>query len=131
MRRTLRRSPYHVENRVELSSAPDGGTLVQIHDCRSLRPIGLVFVTSAAVIAGCSSAAPATPDESVAANPTPSESERAEPSPTEEPEDGGEPGVEGPGEVEAGAEFDVSWTGPDDQGDYIAIVPAGATEWTN
>lgn len=104
---------------------------MQIHDWRRLRAIGLVLVTCAALIAGCSSAAPATPDESVAASPTPSESESPEPTPTEDAGGGGEPGVEGPGEVEAGAEFEVSWTGPDDRGDYIAIVHEGATEWTN
>ncbi len=103
---------------------------MHIHDWRRLPAIGLVLVTCAAVIAGCSSAAQATPDESVAATPTASESPSEEQTPSEEPGTGGEPGVEGPAEVEAGIQFEVSWTGPDDRGDYIAIVPEGATEWT-
>ncbi len=36
-----------------------------------------------------------------------------------------------PDEVEAGAQFDVEWTGPNAQGDYVAVVPQGAEEWTN
>jgi Ca-activated chloride channel family protein len=36
-----------------------------------------------------------------------------------------------PREVEAGVVFEVEWTGPDQQGDYITIVAAGATAWTN
>lgn len=98
-----------------------------IHDWRRPRAIGLVLVTFMLIGAGCSSAA--TPEASIAATPTASAS--VEPSASEDAGPGGEPGVEGPAEVEAGAEFEVSWTGPDDQGDYIAIVPEGATEWTN
>jgi len=30
--------------------------------------------------------------------------------------------------VDAGAAFEVSWTGPDNPGDYLTIVPAGAAE---
>jgi Ca-activated chloride channel family protein len=43
----------------------------------------------------------------------------------------GEPSLDAPDEVEAGADFEVSWTGPDGQGDYITVVAEGATEWTN
>ena len=39
--------------------------------------------------------------------------------------------MDGPDSVEAGADFEVAWTGPDNAGDYIAIVPVNATEWTN
>ena len=34
--------------------------------------------------------------------------------------------VAGPEEVAAGSQFKVSWTGPSNQGDYVAIVPKGA-----
>lgn len=34
-------------------------------------------------------------------------------------------------EVQAGKQFDVTWTGPNAQGDYITIVLASATKWTN
>jgi Ca-activated chloride channel family protein len=43
----------------------------------------------------------------------------------------GEVSLEAPDEVEAGAEFEVSWTGPDGEGDYITVVAEGATDWTN
>lgn len=33
--------------------------------------------------------------------------------------------------VEAGKQFDVTWTGPNGDRDYITIVAPGATEWTN
>lgn len=34
-------------------------------------------------------------------------------------------------EVEAGAQFDVTWTGPNADGDYVTLVKAGTTKWTN
>ena len=36
--------------------------------------------------------------------------------------------LETPAEVAAGAGFAVSWTGPDDEGDYVTIVEAGAQQ---
>jgi len=42
----------------------------------------------------------------------------------------GEVTLDFPGDVQAGTEFDVTWTGPDNQGDYITIVPVGAEEGT-
>jgi Ca-activated chloride channel homolog len=35
-----------------------------------------------------------------------------------------------PAEAGAGTEFTVVWTGPDNEGDYVAIAPAGADEGT-
>jgi Ca-activated chloride channel family protein len=34
--------------------------------------------------------------------------------------------LEAPDEVEAGTEFEASWTGPNGPGDYVTIVPTGA-----
>lgn len=34
--------------------------------------------------------------------------------------------LDAPGEVAAGASFEVGWSGPGNRGDYITIVPAGA-----
>jgi Ca-activated chloride channel homolog len=39
--------------------------------------------------------------------------------------------VSAPDSVAGGTDFDVSWTGPDGPGDYISILPDGATAWTN
>lgn len=36
--------------------------------------------------------------------------------------------LEPPAEIGAGTSFSVGWTGPDNEGDYITIVPAGADE---
>ncbi len=38
--------------------------------------------------------------------------------------------LDAPAEVPAGASFEVAWTGPDNQNDYITIVEAGAKEGT-
>ena len=39
--------------------------------------------------------------------------------------------LSGPASVEAGAGFPVDWTGPNAPGDYVTIVPAGTTAWTD
>ena len=39
--------------------------------------------------------------------------------------------LDAPQEVAAAAKFSVNWTGPRALGDYITIVAAGATKWTN
>jgi Ca-activated chloride channel homolog len=85
------------------------------------------------VLAACGGggASPSPSDEATAeATPSPSAepSEEATPSPTP---NSGEATFDAPATVEAGADFEVAWTGPDNSGDYIAIVPADATEWTN
>lgn len=46
-------------------------------------------------------------------------------------ETGGDASLKAPAEVAAGEQFDVAWTGPNADGDYITIVTAGATEWTD
>ena len=39
--------------------------------------------------------------------------------------------VDGPDSVAAGAEFEIVWSGPAGPGDYVTIVKAGSTRWTN
>jgi Ca-activated chloride channel family protein len=39
--------------------------------------------------------------------------------------------LDAPQEVAAGAKFEIEWTGPRAYGDYITIVAAGATRWTD
>jgi Ca-activated chloride channel family protein len=95
---------------------------------------GLILATLLLVVlAACGGGSGATPTATpsptaeVTPSPTAEATEAATPSPTPNPD---EATLEGPAEVEAGADFEVAWTGPDAQGDYIAIVPASATEWT-
>lgn len=39
--------------------------------------------------------------------------------------------LDGPASVKVNTQFQVTWTGPDGQGDYVAILPSGATAYTN
>ncbi len=39
--------------------------------------------------------------------------------------------LQAPASIEAGTAFEVGWTGPNGPGDYVTIVPKGATAWTN
>jgi hypothetical protein len=39
--------------------------------------------------------------------------------------------LDAPATVEGGAEFAISWTGPDAPGDYVALMASGALRWTN
>ena len=43
----------------------------------------------------------------------------------------GAPSLDAPASVPSGTEFSVTWTGPNAEKDYITIVAAGATKWTN
>lgn len=43
----------------------------------------------------------------------------------------GQPSVKAPAQVAVGSTFDVEWTGPNGEGDYVTIVKVGATKWTN
>ncbi|MEO8251720.1 MAG: hypothetical protein ABI578_04505 [Chloroflexota bacterium] len=39
--------------------------------------------------------------------------------------------LDAPSDVQAGASFEVAWTGPNAARDYVTIVSAGAAKWTN
>jgi Ca-activated chloride channel family protein len=43
----------------------------------------------------------------------------------------GAPSVKAAAQVAVGTSFEVAWTGPNGKGDYVTIVKAGATKWTN
>jgi Ca-activated chloride channel family protein len=43
----------------------------------------------------------------------------------------GEPSVKAPAQVAAGTPFEIEWTGPNADKDYVTVVAAGATKWTN
>ncbi|HJP89979.1 MAG TPA: hypothetical protein VJ850_13170 [Candidatus Limnocylindrales bacterium] len=90
----------------------------------------------AVLVAACGGAAPATP---TAAPPTTPPATVAPPTaaPTTEATAAatigstGAPSVKAPAQVAVGQKFDVDWTGPNEEGDYVTIVNAGATKWTN
>lgn len=81
------------------------------------------------VLAACGGGgATPTPEPTDSPTSTPAPSVEAEPTSTPRT---GDATLDAPDEVEAGAGFEVAWTGPDNSGDYITIVAAGATAWTN
>ena len=83
-----------------------------IRSTTSSRPLALFLCLVAAVAIGCGSgaktAAPTLP-----------------PAPSDPPIT-----LSPPSEVTAGATFKVGWTGQETSGDFLVIVPAGATTWT-
>jgi Ca-activated chloride channel family protein len=89
--------------------------------------LGVAGVAVVILAAACSGPA------AVSTAASPSEAASAEASASEAASGGptGPANLDAPSDVEAGAEFEIDWTGPDAQGDYITIVEAGATEWTD
>lgn len=90
--------------------------------------IAMIVLLSACGSSGTSSTAP-----SVAASASAGASGAASVPPAATPTAGpvGPANLDAPQEVAAGAKFAVNWTGPQAQGDYITIVLASATKWTN
>ncbi len=91
---------------------------------------GLIAVVALAFVAGCGTAAPSTaPPSTPPSSPTPTVS--AEPTvDSSMPPWFGDPSVSGPATVEAGTRFEVEWTGPLANDDYITMVAVGTTTWT-
>ena len=69
----------------------------------------------------------AEPTESAEPTASPETSESPSPEPSATPEV--EITIDAPEEVDAGAAFDVAWTGPAGAGAFITIVDSGADEW--
>lgn len=97
----------------------------------SLPRAGVIGAMLTVVLAACGGGsttptANATPTQ--APTPTAVASVEPTPSPTLSSADAT---LNAPNEIEAGAEFEVDWTGPNNPSDYITIVVAGATQWTN
>jgi Ca-activated chloride channel homolog len=85
-------------------------------------------LTVALVAAGCGGGPPTTP------TPAPPTAPPVSAGPPTAPATQGATGpasLEAPDTVGAGVELEVTWTGPNGPGDYVTIVPAGTTEWTN
>jgi Ca-activated chloride channel family protein len=93
--------------------------------------LGAAFATMLLVAAcGGGAATPTPPAASVVVTPPPSGG-----APTTAPvatrTSTGEPALDAPAGVGAGATFEVIWTGPNEQSDYVTIVKLGATQWTD
>lgn len=80
-------------------------------------------------VAGCGGGPPASPTPAPPSAPPSAAPLTASAAPTQ--------GSTGPASLQAldtvgaGVDLEVTWTGPNGQGDYITIVTAGTTEWTN
>ncbi len=85
---------------IECIASETGGRFLQANDAASLKDALEMVVAEATVPA----APTPTPDANVTAT------------------------MKAPGQVIAGATFQVEWTGPDRQGDFITIVPKGAPD---
>jgi Ca-activated chloride channel family protein len=81
------------------------------------------------LVAACSGAPAATP--SPTSPPTPSAAPTQAPTATPAPIPTGPASLDAPDTVVGGTEFEVEWTGPNAPGDYVTIVKAGTTQWTN
>lgn len=90
--------------------------------------LSLVVLVAACGGGGTATPTPAAPTTAVTEAPS---AGPATAGPTATNPSTGTPGLDAPAEVQAGTEFEVTWTGPNAQGDYVTIVKLGATEWTN
>jgi Ca-activated chloride channel family protein len=94
---------------------------------RTLLALGLAGAMS---VAACGGGSPtAAPGEPTA--PPSSQGTDASASPLATTGSTGEPNLEAPAEVQAGSTIDVTWTGPNAQGDFVTIVTKGTATWTN
>jgi len=76
-------------------------------------------------VAACSGAPAATQSATPPAVPTQAPTATPAPIPT------GPASLDAPDTVVGGTDFEVRWTGPNAPGDYVTIVMAGASQWTN
>jgi Ca-activated chloride channel family protein len=82
------------------------------------------------IVSACGGA-PASPSPTPAAVATAGPTAEPASVPAETDPSTGEPSLSAPAEVGGGSEFEVAWTGPNAQGDYVTIVKAGTAAWTN
>jgi len=92
---------------------------------RVMRSLARLSIAVLLVVAACGGGAAETTTTTAAAVTT---TEVPETSTTRAAE--GDASLDFEGDVQAGTQFEVAWTGPDNQGDYITIVSAGAAEGT-
>lgn len=97
---------------------------------RRLGALGGVATIVLLSACGSSGQASSAPSQSASASASTSASASA-PAATPSVGPTGPANLDAPQEVAAGAKFEINWTGPRGQGDYITMVAAGATKWTN
>jgi len=85
---------------------------------------------TATAIATATPAATATSAATSTAAPTATPAATAGASASPTPAPGGAATLDAPATVGAATEFAVSWTGPNAQGDYVALMASGALKWT-
>ena len=105
---------------------------------RRLTGLALGIVTIATLAAACGGGAAATPSPVASASAAPATTTPTDAAPS--PSAGttasatavptGPATLDAPAEVTGGTQFQVAWTGPSANGDYVTIVAAGATKWT-
>jgi Ca-activated chloride channel family protein len=97
---------------------------------RALAGTGLALTI---LVAACGGGGAATPTPAVTPAPTaaPTAAETPGATVTATNPSTGEPSLSAPAEIGGGTEFEVSWTGPNALNDYVTIVQAGVTKWTN
>jgi Ca-activated chloride channel family protein len=83
------------------------------------------------LISACGSGGKASTAPSEAASPSTAASAAASTAAGPSSQPTGEAALDAPAEVAAGAQFEVAWSGPNANGDYVTIVAAGAEKWTN
>lgn len=93
---------------------------------RSVAPLAIALF-----VAACGGGAPASPTAGPATAAPATAAPPASATPAATNVSTGEPSVKGPAQVPVGASFDVEWTGPNGERDYVTIVAAGSTKWTN
>lgn len=94
----------------------------------------MALTASALLAAACGGGAAATPTAAPATQAPVSAAPSGTPTPTAAPlatnVSTGEPSVKGPAAVQPGASFEVQWTGPNGDRDYVTIVATGTAKWT-
>ncbi len=81
------------------------------------------------LLSACQASASGEPSGSAEASGSGSGGPSRPPAASQTPRPTGDATVDGPEEVGAGEQFEVSWTGPGASGDYITIVPVGTAAW--
>jgi Ca-activated chloride channel family protein len=95
---------------------------------RGLAGAGLGLVM---LVAACGGGAPSPTAPPATPTAAPQTTAPAASNPPETNPSTGEPNLVAPAEIGGGAEFEVTWSGPNALSDYVTIVKAGTTQWTN